>query len=218
MRPITTSAYPALVLNADYQPLGLYPLHTVPWHDAVRSQFKGSVSVVEHYHRRARSQRLAVPLPSVIVRRAFVPLNTPAPLSRAGIWVRDQGRCAYCRRAMLLRDVTFDHVLPRSAGNPGGWLNVVLACFDCNQAKGCLEVRQAGMVLHVRPWHPTVADLNRLARRFPPQGVPQSWKPFLPFWPEVPGIPEAEVAVETTNPAFPAGMSDQDYWNVTLER
>jgi 5-methylcytosine-specific restriction endonuclease McrA len=218
---MTQAAFPALVLNADYQPLGLYPLHTVPWHDAVRGMFKNSVDVVAVYDRRVRSQRLALDLPSVIVRKTYVRLDTPAPFTRAGIWVRDHGRCAYCRVAVAMRDVTFDHVLPRCEGNPGGWLNTCLACFACNQRKGRALARQVGMTLHVPLWHPTVADLNRLARRMPPRAVPISWKPFLPFWATVPGLAEPanqDLPAPATSPAFPTGMTDQDYWNATLER
>lgn len=218
MRPMT--AYPALVLNADYQPLGLYPLHTMPWNDAVRGMFKGSVDVVEVYDRKVHSQHLALNLPSVVVQKTYVRLDTPAPLSRAGIWIRDEGRCAYCRKRMHQRDVTFDHVLPKCDGYGGGWLNTALACFPCNQRKGARRAEQAGMTLHVRLWQPTVAELNRIARRFPPRGVPVSWRAYVPFWPDIPGIPEPadERMLAVTNPAFPSGMTDQDYWNVTLER
>ncbi len=219
MRPMTGSGFPALVLNADYQPIGLFPLQTVPWHDAVRGMFKKAVDVVAVYERKVRSQHLALNLPSVIVRKTYVRLDTPAPFTRAGIWVRDHGRCAYCQAQVAVRDVTFDHVLPRCEGNPGGWLNTCLACFACNQRKGSKRAEQAGMTLHVPLWHPTVAELNRLARRLPPRGVPVSWKPFLPFWASVPGLaePANDAALPAaTNLAFPAGMTDQDYWNVTL--
>ncbi|RJF80112.1 hypothetical protein D3874_01210 [Oleomonas cavernae] len=73
------AAYPALVLNADYQPLGLYPLHTMPWNDAVRGMFKGSVDVIEVYNRKVHSQHLALNLPSVVVQKTYVRLDTPAP-------------------------------------------------------------------------------------------------------------------------------------------
>ena len=43
------SAYPALVLNADYQPLSYYPLSLWGWQDAVKAIFLERVAVVSNY-------------------------------------------------------------------------------------------------------------------------------------------------------------------------
>lgn len=55
---------------------------------------------------------------------------------------RQEGRCAYCGRAMVLGPTnarnlaTLDHVLPLSRGGLHHWENTVAACKACNHYKG----------------------------------------------------------------------------------
>lgn len=58
--------------------------------------------------------------------------------------LREQnGLCAYCDEKMnerhLMREPTFDHVVPLSAGGKDSAHNLVLACRQCNQAKGSMS-------------------------------------------------------------------------------
>ena len=46
---IPVGRYPALVLNADYQPLSYVPLSLWSWQDTVRAVFRGSVTVLTTY-------------------------------------------------------------------------------------------------------------------------------------------------------------------------
>lgn len=65
---------------------------------------------------------------------------------------RDGARCAWCGRAAWRRDLTVEHVLPRSRGGITTADNVVVACRSCNRARGSRPVvayvralRDAGM-------------------------------------------------------------------------
>lgn len=71
--------------------------------------------------------------------------------SKSGVLRRDKHRCAYCGRTAT----TVDHVLPRAQGGTSVWLNVVAACFDCNQRKADRTPEQAGMRLQWMPFMPT---------------------------------------------------------------
>ena len=42
-------AHPALVLNADFQPLNYFPLSTMDWQTAVKNIYEGNLSVVAEY-------------------------------------------------------------------------------------------------------------------------------------------------------------------------
>ncbi|HHN67452.1 MAG TPA: HNH endonuclease, partial [Thermopetrobacter sp.] len=71
--------YPALVLNADYQPLSYFPLSTWDWRQAVKAVWLRRVQVVSEYDRRVRSPSLSIRLPSVIALKEYVaPPKRPA--------------------------------------------------------------------------------------------------------------------------------------------
>ena len=67
------SAFPALVLNADYQPLSYYPLSLWGWQDAVKAIFLDRVAVVSHYDRVIRSPGFEFQLPSVVALKQYIP-------------------------------------------------------------------------------------------------------------------------------------------------
>ena len=56
------------------------------------------------------------------------------------IIVRDGARCAWCGNAAWRRDLTLEHVLPRSAGGPTTAENALVACRRCNRARGSRPV------------------------------------------------------------------------------
>lgn len=80
----------------------------------------------------------------------------PPAVSRREVLRRDQHTCQYCGSK---RQLTLDHVLPRSLGGQHTWDNVVTACAPCNGRKGARTPEQAGMSLKRKPKappHPTV--------------------------------------------------------------
>ena len=57
---------PALVLNADYQPLSYFPLSTWSWKNALKAVFLDRVNVVSEYNQVVRSPSTTLKLPSVV--------------------------------------------------------------------------------------------------------------------------------------------------------
>lgn len=57
---------------------------------------------------------------------------------------KHKGKCFYCKRMVKVKHVkqddplraTLDHLVPRSQGGKDSRKNLVLACYQCNQAKG----------------------------------------------------------------------------------
>ena len=66
------AANPALVLNADFQPLSYFPLSLSNWEDTVKAVVKGSHVVVAEYDQLIRSPSTVMRLPSVIALRGYV--------------------------------------------------------------------------------------------------------------------------------------------------
>ena len=79
------------------------------------------------------------------------------PVNRRGILRRDHNSCQYCGST---KNLTLDHVIPRSRGGRHTWENVVAACSECNGRKGNRTPTEAGMPLRTKPKapvHPTVS-------------------------------------------------------------
>ncbi len=79
------------------------------------------------------------------------------PVNRRGILRRDSHSCQYCGTT---KNLTLDHVIPRSRGGRHTWDNVVAACSVCNSRKSNRSPKEAGMPLRTKPKapvHPTVS-------------------------------------------------------------
>lgn len=72
-------------------------------------------------------------------------------VSRREVLRRDGHRCQYCDST---KQLTLDHVFPRSQGGTHTWDNIVTACERCNQIKGSRTPGQAGMKLDSKPKAP----------------------------------------------------------------
>ena len=87
---------PALVLNADFQPLNYYPLSLCSWQDSIKSVFLKRVSVIESYDQEVHSPTITFKLPSVVALNNFVmPQRKPA-FTRFNVFLRDNFSCQYC--------------------------------------------------------------------------------------------------------------------------
>lgn len=174
----TPEAFPALVLNADFRPLSYYPLSLWSWQEAVKAVFLDRVNIVSEYDRFVRSPTLEMRLPSVVSLKTYVkPALYPA-FTRFNVFLRDRFSCQYCG---VRDDLTFDHVIPRSRGGMTRWENVVTACAPCNLAKGNALPRDAGMHPMQAPVRPTVFELHRNGRLFPPNYLHETWRDWL-YW------------------------------------
>jgi 5-methylcytosine-specific restriction endonuclease McrA len=221
------SAYPALLLNADYQPVSFYPLKTLNWHDSVKAALSCDVTVVEEYNRIIRSPGkrgkgvFEMRLPSVVALKHYRKDQRVA-FTRIGIALRDRFKCSYCGDKLTMRTLTFDHVVPQSKGGHTDWKNVVAACGDCNTKKGDKMLARSGLSLKQPPFAPTRSQLNERARQFP-ANLPRLHSTWLDYL----GISlnefQARTRVTSTQSEecggriFPPDMTSEDYWNVPLE-
>jgi 5-methylcytosine-specific restriction endonuclease McrA len=171
-------AFPALVLNADFRPLSYYPLSLWSWQETVKAVFLDRVNIVSEYDRTVRSPTFEIRLPSVVSLKSYVkPARFPA-FTRFNVFLRDRFTCQYCGSP---NDLTFDHLIPRSRGGLTRWDNVVTACAPCNLRKGGMMPAQAKMHPYQPPYRPTVYELHRNGRLFPPNYLHDSWLDYL-YW------------------------------------
>jgi len=77
-------------------------------------------------------------------------------LSNKTLFGRDRHVCAYCGKHFVnFRDLSRDHIVPKSRGGLNTWMNVVTACKSCNAEKGSKTLKEAKMELLYVPYVPS---------------------------------------------------------------
>ena len=174
-------ACPALVLNADYRPLSYLPLSLVSWQEAIKAVFLARVQIVAEYDQEVCSPSVTLRLPSVVSLNRYVYSNRRPAFTRFNVFLRDAFTCQYCGFECGASDLTFDHITPRSRGGITSWTNVITSCASCNLAKGSSTLEEAGISLRRSPYVPTMVELQKAGRRYPPYYLHESWRDFL-YW------------------------------------
>lgn len=175
---MSPEARPALVLNADFRPLSYFPLSLWCWQDTVKAVFLDRVNIVAEYDQEVTSPSFSMRLPSVVSLKSYIrPPDNPA-FTRFNVFLRDGFSCQYCGSE---QELTFDHLTPRRLGGQTTWDNIVTACSSCNFRKGGKLPKQAQMWPQQKPYQPSVHDLHRNGRKFPPNFLHESWMDYL-YW------------------------------------
>jgi len=176
--PVATGNYPCLILNADYQPLSYFPLSLWSWQDAIKAVFLDRVDVINYYEQYVRSPSFEMQIPSVVALRDYVPQNRIPAFTRFNLFLRDGFMCSYCGSP---DELTFDHVIPRRLGGKTSWTNITAACSKCNLKKGGRLPDEARMYPRLKPFQPTMHQLQAQGRRFPPNHLHETWLDYL-YW------------------------------------
>lgn len=66
---------------------------------------------------------------------------------------RDNFECGYCGS---LKNLTIDHILPKSRGGTNEWTNLMTCCQSCNVKKDNKTPDEAKMKLNKKPYEPTI--------------------------------------------------------------
>lgn len=175
---VALESCPALVLNADYRPLSYFPLSLLPWQEAVKAVFLDRVDIVCEYEHKVRSPSVEMPLPSVVALKEYVSPSRRPAFTRFNLFLRDSFSCQYCGST---EELTFDHLIPRLRGGRTLWGNVVTACASCNLRKGGRLPGECDMHPRRLPREPSVFDLQKNGRKFPPNYLHDSWRDYL-YW------------------------------------
>lgn len=145
-----------LVLNATYEPLSVVSIRR-----AVVLLLKEKAEIIEAAEAELRSEHLTMPMPLVIrlVYYVRIPYRVSLPVTRRTVLARDHYTCQYCGKQPPRRDLTVDHIVPRSRGGRTVWENVVTACQRCNGCKGGRTPEEASMKLLSTPTRPRYVAL-----------------------------------------------------------
>ena len=170
-----------LVLNADMQPMSWGPLSVWSWQDALVAVLQDRVTPVINYDAEVRSATRSFPIPSVVALKQYHRRKRVA-FTRYHVFLRDGFRCQYCSQELSVKELTFDHVVPRCRGGLTSWTNVVTCCQRDNLRKGSLSLKESGLHLLRRPQEPSPRQVDEAARRHAPRdSLHKTWLDFL-YW------------------------------------
>ena len=141
---------PVLVLNSSLQPLSVIPERRL-----IVLLSKQKVTFVDESVRQlieesiqARRLELERPVIVQLLANVRIPRMILQP-TRANILLRDEDTCQYCGKHS--RELTLDHVVPRSRGGQSTWENLVASCRACNGKKGNRLLKEANLHLRRQP-------------------------------------------------------------------
>jgi len=171
------------------------PLCTISWQKAMilwyRSQngYSQNIEVLSYYDKDGiQSSSKTVAVPSVVRLLKFYNIfNRPIKFSRRNLFIRDNYTCQYCGSRKDLRQLTYDHVIPKSkwpansGRKPTNWLNITTACVKCNLQKGDKTPQQAKMPLLKSPYAPSKSEkyLPIFQYLITIDKIPDEWSPYV---------------------------------------
>ena len=149
----------ALKLDLTYR-----PIEVIDSIEALVLCIVGKAIAVEQHADAIRSPSSIFNLPSVIVLKNLVKYRIKTIYcTRENVLSRDNHTCQYCRVRPLGRELTLDHIIPKSRGGKNTWKNLITACKKCNQRKGNRTPKEAGMFLINKPRKPKYDFLNNVS-------------------------------------------------------
>ena len=154
------------------------PHRIVSWERAVVLVVLDKVDVIEEYDEEIRSRHLALRTPAVVrLKRGGTAPKKHVRFSRINVYTRDGFCCQYCGKKRAMRDLNYDHVIPRVRGGKTIWENIVTSCYACNDRKGSRTPEEAGMTLRKKPFTPASLPVTP-ALHVRPSEMPESWLPY----------------------------------------
>lgn len=157
-----------LLLNSDYSPLAI-----VDWKKAIIWSLRISdpeiknygieiIAYSDNYVLSAGNNSFRIPL----IARSLNYFNIykrKITFSRRNLFIRDNYTCQYCNQVLVMSQLTYDHVIPKSRYKSNyrkctNWTNIVTCCFKCNLKKGNRTPEEAGMLLKNKPYEPNYSE------------------------------------------------------------
>lgn len=161
----------ALKLDSSYRPVDVI--------DAVEALVLciiGKARIIESYKKEIKSVTQSFKLPAVIVLNRYVKFRfSYVACNRINVLWRDKNQCQYCGVVFKPKELTLDHIIPKSRGGKNTWTNLVAACKKCNQKKGDKTISESGMKIIRKPKVPKTTILKSLEN----SQISDLWKNYL---------------------------------------
>lgn len=183
---MSATARQTLVLNADYRPLCVYPLSLRPAQKGVGAVVRGKAEAIENWPDLIRSPTIEMFVPKTIVLKKFAHIYATPKFCRRSVLLRDHSSCQYCGETFPASELTFDHVIPRSAGGQTVWDNILMACVACNARKRAQPAdwsgrKGKGLRPLKQPRQPTSMELMKAGMSLIDPVIIETWHDWL-YW------------------------------------
>lgn len=138
-----------LVLNADYT-----PINVTSFKRGFNLLYKGKAEVVKGTDEIIACGTGTIKRPVIIRLNNYIKYKArKIRVNRHRIMRRDGYSCVYCGSK---KNLTIDHIIPKSKGGGNTWTNLVTCCSPCNLKKGDKLLHESGLVMIKTPSEPTI--------------------------------------------------------------
>jgi len=138
-----------LVLNSDYTPLNVTNMRR-----GFILVMKGKAEIVKEDVNKIVTTIGEFAKPIIIRLLNYIGYrNKGIKVNRKRIMKRDGYACGYCKSK---KNLTIDHIIPKSRGGKNTWDNLVTCCNRCNTIKDNKTPNEVGMTLKVKPYQPSI--------------------------------------------------------------
>jgi len=138
-----------LVLNADYTPINVTTVFK-----GFKLVDKGKAEILKAGDNPIVAGDRSFTRPLIIRLYNYVKFRLhKLKINRNRLFRRDNYTCVYCGNK---KNLTVDHVMPKSRGGQNTWLNLVTCCSHCNRVKDNRTPEEAGMKFLKQPYEPSI--------------------------------------------------------------
>jgi 5-methylcytosine-specific restriction endonuclease McrA len=138
-----------LVLNYDYT-----PINVTSSAKGFKLVYKGKAELLKSSDNPICAGYINFVRPLIIRLLKYIKFRPSGiKVNRNRIYRRDGNECGYCGSK---KELTIDHIVPRSKGGSNSWSNLITCCHKCNLYKADRTPVEAGMVLKKRPYEPSL--------------------------------------------------------------
>jgi 5-methylcytosine-specific restriction endonuclease McrA len=133
---------------------------------------------VRHWDLVIHSTKLTIRVPTIVVSLNYsrMPMKEwRGKPSKEAIFIRDGGKCQYTGKKLERKEMSVDHVLPRSRGGNDDWTNLVATSKEINSRKGNSLNSEIGLSLLKQPTIPRPIPVSQLIREV----KHKDWELFL---------------------------------------
>lgn len=181
-----------LVLNKSY-----IPIHIVDWkkgmslifqenakpldQDLILYSFQEwllfSTDYISKNYPKINTTKYEIAIPEIILLKNFDRLpHRDVKYSRQTLFERDGYKCYLCNNIFERKDLTVDHVIPRSKGGVTNWSNTITCCKNCNSIKSNKYLHELNLKPFFMPkkprWINPISHSNK-------KNILSSWEKFM---------------------------------------
>jgi len=140
-----------LLLNYSYQIISFISFKKV-----AKLLSKNKIDILNEWNQEIKWASGRIKHPATVRMKYYVKNKSRrVNFNNKSIYKRDQYICGYCGDKLSHSEATMDHIIPRSKGGKGSWLNCITCCGVCNLKKSNKTLKETGMKLIFQPTIPT---------------------------------------------------------------